>query len=78
MSTVLNTAGELERRRFMTLAAKEDTTPKIKQYIWRTLVVGWYKFACNADQQLDLLHFFVRESKPIAGRQTNSGGPRSR
>lgn len=53
----------------MTLAAKEDTTPKIKQYIWRTLVVGWYKFACNADQQLDLLHFFVRESKPIAGRK---------
>ena len=36
----------------------------IKQMIWRILVIGWYKFARDAKQALEMLLLFIENSKP--------------
>lgn len=42
-----------------------STSEAIKQFIWRILVIGWYKFASNAEQQISLLSIFVSNSKTL-------------
>ena len=37
---------------------------QIKQLIWRILIVGWYKFARDTKQALELLLLFIEHSKP--------------
>lgn len=51
------------REYLVDLVKKPETTELTKQYVWRTLVIGWYKLACNTEQQLELLKLFVDHSK---------------
>ena len=45
------------------IAQIATASQEIRQYIWRSLVVGWYKLASNAEHQLALVKLFVENSK---------------
>jgi hypothetical protein len=40
-----------------------QASEEIRQYIWRILVIGWYKFARNKEQSYMLLNILLKESK---------------
>jgi hypothetical protein len=66
-------------RTFLLDKVKDNETPdSIKQWIWRILAAGWYKFATNLNTALDLFSHFLTFNNFSQTRDKDGRGTVSR